>query len=172
MRNASRCRSALLLLVCSMTWGPLSGSAIAQSLREQIIGTWLAISQYVDQDGKKLEPFGPDPKGMVIYDANGYFVLVLQRATLPKFQSNNRLAGTAEENRAIVQGSIAYFGKYSIDESGHKITLHYEGSTFPNWDGDDQVRLVEIAGDELNLISPVSAVGGGTVHLRLRRAKS
>ncbi|MFO1204404.1 MAG: lipocalin-like domain-containing protein [Burkholderiales bacterium] len=154
-----------------MISGLLSGSVTAQGLKEQIVGTWLPVFQYVDQDGKKLEPFGTNPKGIVVYDSNGYFVLVLQRATLPKFQSNNRLAGTVEENRAIVQGSIAYFGKYSIDEQEHKINLHYDGSTFPNWDGEDQVRLVEIAGDELNLISPVSAVGGGTVHLLLRRAK-
>jgi Lipocalin-like domain len=141
------------------------------TLKEQIVGTWTAISQYVDQDGKKIEPFGSNPKGMVVYDAHGRFVLVLQRATLPKFASNNRMTGTPEENKAIVQGSIAYFGRYSIDEKGRKLILHYEGSTYPNWDGEDQTRLIAISGDDLNLISPASAVGGGTVHLVLRRVK-
>jgi hypothetical protein len=149
----------------------LSGTLNAQSLKDQIVGTWIAVSQYVDQNGKKLEPFGANPKGIVVYDPNGHFVLVLQRGTLPKFASNNRLAGTPDENKAIVQGSIAYFGKYSVDEKEHRINLHYDGSTYPNWDGEDQVRLVETAGDELKIISPVSAVGGGTVHLLLRRAK-
>lgn len=135
------------------------------------MGTWTAVSQYVDQDGKKLEPFGPNPKGVVVYDAGGRFVLVLQRATLPKYASNNRLTGTAEENKAIVQGSIAYFGRYSVDERERKINLHYEGSTYPNWDGEDQSRLIEMAGDEMQIISPASAVGGGTVHLVVRRAK-
>jgi hypothetical protein len=147
------------------------GAAQAQSLREQIVGTWTAVSQYVDQDGKKFEPFGPNPKGMVVYDANGRFILLLQRATLPKFASNNRMAGTAEENQAIVQGSIAYFGRYTIDEPGRKMHLHYESSTYPNWDDVDQTRLLEISGDQLTIISPVSAVGGGTVHLVLRREK-
>lgn len=149
----------------------VSAVSNAQSLKEQVVGTWTAVSQYVDQDGKKLEPFGSNPKGMVVYDANGRFILVLQRATLPKFASNNRMTGTAEENKAIVQGSIAYFGRYSIDEKERKINLHYDGSTYPNWDGDDQIRLVAIAGDELKIISPVSAVGGGIVHLVLRRVK-
>lgn len=141
-----------------------------QALKDQIVGTWLPVSQYVDQDGKKVEPFGPDPKGMVVYDVNGRFVLVLQRAGLPKFASNNRMTGTSDENKAIVQGSIAYFGRYSVNERERKINLHYEGSTFPNWDGNDQTRLVQIAGDDLTIISPVSAVGGGTVHLLLKRA--
>jgi hypothetical protein len=148
-----------------------SGIANAQNLREQVVGTWTAVSQYVEQNGKKLEPFGSNPKGMVVYDRAGHFILVLQRATLPKFASNNRLTGTDEENKAIVQGSIAYFGRYSIDEKTGKMNLHYEGSTYPNWDGEDQTRLVEISGDELKITSPVSAVGGGSVHLLLRRVK-
>ena len=86
-----------------------------QGLKEQIVGTWTPVSQYVDQDGKRLEPFGSNPKGIVIYDSNGRFVLVLQRASLPKFVSSNRMAGTPEENKAIVQGSIANFGSYSVD---------------------------------------------------------
>jgi len=146
-------------------------AANAQGLGKEIVGTWIAVSQYVDQDGKKVEPFGPNPKGMVVYDANGRFILVLQRDTLPRFASNNRMTGTAEENQAIVQGSIAYFGRYSVDEKQGRINLHYDGSTYPNWDGEDQVRLISVSGDELSIVSPVSAVGGGVVHLVLRRAR-
>lgn len=141
------------------------------SLHEQIIGTWIPVSQYVEQDKGRIEPFGPDPKGMVVYDPNGRFSLVLQRLTLPKFASNNRLTGTPEENRAIAQGSIAYFGKYAIDEKAGMITMHFEGSTYPNWDGQDQTRRISISGDELSIVSPASAVGDGVVHLILRRAK-
>jgi len=151
--------------------GSGSGWRRPSALAQQIVGTWIAVSQYVDQDGKKLEPFGSNPKGMVVYDSNGRFILVLQRATLPKFASNNRMTGTPEENRAIVQGSIAYFGRYSIDESNRKINLRYDGSTYPNWDGEDQARLIELSGDELKIISPVLAVGGGIVHLVLRRVR-
>jgi len=63
--------------------------AKADGLKEQIVGMWLPVSQYVDQGGKKLEPFGSSPKGMVVYDAGGRFVLMLQRGDLPKFASNN-----------------------------------------------------------------------------------
>ena len=146
-------------------------TANAQNLREQVVGTWIAVSQYVDQGGKRVEPFGSNPKGMAVYDAHGRFILMLQRDTLPKFASNNRMAGTAEENKAIVQGSIAYFGTYAVDEKEGKIRLHYDGSTYPNWDGEDQTRLIAVSGDELKIVSPVSAVGGGVVHLVLRRAK-
>ena len=171
-RSTRNLRSALSVLAVAL--GTVMPAVVfaQQGLKEQIVGTWTPVSQYVDQDGKRLEPFGSNPKGIVIYDSNGRFVLVLQRASLPKFVSSNRMAGTPEENKAIVQGSIAYFGSYSVDEKEQRINIHYDGSTYPNWDGEDQVRLISIKGDELSIVSPVSAVGGGSVHLLLRRAKS
>lgn len=90
---------------------------------------------------------------------------------MPQFASGNRLSGTPEENQAVVQGSLAYFGTYRLDEESHKIHLHYDGSTFPNWDGVDQTRVINMWGEQLEMVSPVSAVGGGTVHLLLRRSR-
>jgi hypothetical protein len=163
--------AAVILLASALPVAVSYAQSHARTLKEEIVGTWTPVTQYVDQDGKKLEPFGSNPKGIVVYDGNGRFVLVLQRATLPSFASSNRMTGTAEENKAIVQGSIAYFGTYVVNENERKINLHYDGSTYPNWDGEDQIRLVSISGDELEIVSPVSAVGGGTVHLMLRRVK-
>ena len=172
MDRTTRKRPSATLIVAMALGIAIPGAVFAQQgLKEQIVGTWTPVSQYVDQVGKGLEPFGANPKGIVIYDSNGRFVLVLQRASLPKFASSNRMAGSVEENKAIVQGSIAYFGSYSVDEKEQKINIHYDGSTYPNWDGEDQVRLISINGNELSMVSPVSAVGGGSVHLLLRRAK-
>jgi hypothetical protein len=176
MMNAYAFKLKAVLLVGVAVFGmAVSGSLNAQqlttNLKEQVVGTWSVISQYVEQDGKKVEPFGAEPKGLLVYDRNGRFVLALQRATLQKFASNNRMTGTPDENKAIVQGSIAYFGRYSINESESKINLHFDGSTFPNWDGIDQVRLLVLSGDYLEIISPVSTFGGGSVHLIVRRVR-
>jgi hypothetical protein len=91
----------------------MPGSALAQTAKD-LIGTWKPVSVTVTgPDGRKSEPFGPNPNSILTFDANGRFVLVNTRPDLPKFASNNRMQGTAEENKAIVQGSIAYFGTYS-----------------------------------------------------------
>jgi hypothetical protein len=60
--------SATAVLLAVTMSGPLNAQ---QGLKEQIVGTWSAVSQYVEQDGKKLEPFGENPKGIVVYDNNG-----------------------------------------------------------------------------------------------------
>ena len=88
--------------------------------------------------------------GLSLPDEAGHFMLILQRATLPRFASDNGMSGTAEENKAVVQGSIAYFGTYAIDEAKGPISLRYDGSTYPNWDGDTQERLVSVSGNEVN----------------------
>jgi len=83
--------------------------------------------------------------GLSLPDEAAHFMLILQRATLPRFASDNGMSGTAAENKAVVQGSIAYFGTYAIDEARGTISLRDDGSTYPNWDGDTQERLVSPA---------------------------
>src|SRR5258705_13110432 len=85
------------------------------SLQGQIQGAWTMVSNVLDQGGNKTEPYGPDAKGSVILTSNGRVVLVITRADVPKFASNNRTSGTPEENKAAVAGNIAYFGTYTVN---------------------------------------------------------
>ena len=112
-----------------------TGHAVAQqkSVKEQLVGSWTLVSAAsVRSDGSKVDVFGPNPKGTLIYTSDGHFALVQMRADLPKLESNSRAQGTPDENKAVVQGSIAYFGTYSVNEAEKVITLQLEGSTFAN----------------------------------------
>jgi Lipocalin-like domain len=60
----------------------------------------------VERDGTKVEPFGSNPIGYMIFTASGHFAWNLMRADRPKFASGNRATGTVEENKAAVQGNI------------------------------------------------------------------
>ncbi len=51
------------------------------------------------------------------------------------------------------------------------VNLHIEGSTFPNWDGQDQKRVMSVEGDELRLTNPTPSIGGGVNHIIWKRAK-
>lgn len=129
-------------------------------LEQQIQGSWMLVSEYTEQDGKKTETFGSNPRGSMILTPDSRFSIMLMRTSLPHFASNNRMKGTVEENQAVVQGSIAYFGSYAVaSDKDQTVNLHIEGSTFPNWDGEDQKRVMNIVGDELRVIN--SALGTG-----------
>jgi hypothetical protein len=170
--------ASVLLVVAALVVGSLSGASkvYAQEkgagLAQQIQGSWNLVSMYNEQDGKKTEQFGPNPRGSMILTPDGRFSNILMRASLPKFVSNNRVKGTDDENRAIVQGSIAYFGTYTVlSDKGQTLNLHMEGGTFPNWDGQDQRRIMTVNGDELKLVNPVPSIGGGTNYIIWKRAK-
>ncbi len=139
----------------------------AGTLAQQVQGSWILVSLYVEQDGKKIEPFGSKPRGYMILTPDGRFSIILLRASLPKFASNNRVTGTAEENQAVVQGSLAHYGSYAVaNEKEHTVNLRNEGSTFPNWDGQDQKRVWTVKGDELSVTNP-TASGGGVAYRHL-----
>jgi hypothetical protein len=145
------------MMAFGLTFTP--GSAFAQTAKD-LVGTWKSASTIVTgPDGRKTEPFGPNPNSILVFDANGRFVLVNTRPDLPKFASNNRMQGTAEENKAIVQGSIAYFGTYSVADK--VLTLKLEGGTWPNWTGTDQKRpILSFMGDDMKLSTPAASIGG------------
>ena len=178
MKRSIKEVASVLLVVAVLVVGMLSGASevCAQekgaSLAQQVQGSWILVSNYSEQNGMKMDMFGPNPRGSLLLTPDGRFSLILMRASLPKFASNNRMKGTVEENQAIVQGSNVYFGTYTV-LSGKEQTanLHIEGSTFPNWDGQDQKRLMTVEGDELKLVNPTPSIGGGTNYVIWKRAK-
>jgi hypothetical protein len=129
-------------------------------LGQQIVGTWSLSEQWVEQDGKKVQRFGPHPKGIAIYDGSGRFATILLRTDLPKFASNNAMTGTADENKAIVQGSNATYGRWSVNEQDGSLISQIDGSTFPGWDGQSQRRTLSIQGDEMKMCVPGAQIGG------------
>jgi Lipocalin-like domain len=131
------------------------------TLKEQLVGTWQAVSVVATRpNGTKVDSFGTDVQGIQVFDGSGRVVIVLMRADLPKFVSNNRASGTVEENQAVVQGSSALFGTYSVDEAEASILIKIEAATFPNWAGMTQKRTVAISGDELTVTGFAGTLGG------------
>jgi len=125
------------------------------------VGTWTLVSADI---------FGANPKGILMLDANGHISATLMKSDLPRYAANNRGQGTAEENKATVQGLVTYFGTYSLQ--GSDLLVHIEGGSFPNWTGTDQKRAnVSVTGDELRWTQPAPSIGGPPNLTVWKRAK-
>jgi Lipocalin-like domain len=133
-----------------------------------VVGSWSLVSLTATRSGSEVEVLGPHPHGQLIFGGDSRYVLVGLRADLPKFASDNRLTGTAEENQRIVQGNFAHFGTYTVDRAGQVIVFHIQNSTFPNWDGDVQRRPFTLDGDRLTYITPGSFGYGASKVVRQR----
>lgn len=160
----------MALLCLGVTLPSIDAVAQQKTLKEQVVGTWTYVSvDIVGTDGSRVPLYGPNPQGIASFDSNGHYILLTARRGQAKFASNNRNEGTPEENKAVVQGSIAHFGTYSVNDADRTITFHIEASTFPNWNGTEQKRPFTVTADELSWTTPASS--GGSAEVVLKRAK-
>ena len=147
----------------------LAGAQAEAQTARDLVGTWTLVSATIQAGEVKMDVYGPDPKGTLIFGSDGRYALIFMRRDLPKLTYNTRMSQTVEESRAITKGSIAHFGTYSVDETGKLLVLRIEGSTFPNWAGTEQRRSFSLSGDELTYVSPGSV--GVATQIVVRRAK-
>jgi len=165
MMRTTVCAAAAVLLLS------VSNPAAAQSAKS-LVGSWATVSSTgIDAGGNKSDTFGANPRGMLVFTADGRYSLIITSASLPKFASNARTKGTAAENQSIVAGSIAHFGKYTVDEKEKTLTYHVQSATFANWNGQAQKRPFTVKGDQLVYKVAAPSTGVGTSELVWKRLK-
>jgi lipocalin-like protein len=119
---------------------------------DQLVGTWTLVSH------EAVSMYGTNPKGVAFFDAGGRFIISVIRSDCTNYGIGHPAKGSDEENRATAQGTMTYFGTYTVNEADRTIAIHIEASSFPNWSGADQERTFAIMGDQLTLTA--RALGG------------
>ena len=154
-------RACLAAMSASLAIAAYAVPAGAQSMKI-IAGTYSVVS---------VNAYGANARGLMILGPDGHYSIVLGRSTLPKFAADSRVKGTAEENKSVVEGSIAHFGTYTVDDGGKSITFHVKMSTFPNWDGATMKRALKVAGDQLTYTVATPSAGGPANDVVWKRVK-
>jgi hypothetical protein len=141
-----------------------------KTFKEQLIGTWTFVSSNAKlADGSPQ--WGENPKGLFIITESGRFSWQVFRSDRPHFASNKRLAATPAELEANNEGMLAYFGTYSVDETGKVVTFVTYGSTFPNSEGEVIKRIItKITADEL-IYTNLANTSGERVEAKWRKVK-
>ncbi len=140
---------------------------------ERFIGTWrLEACEGQWSDGRITQPYGDEPGGLLMYDGAGRFSGQIMARGRPEFASGNLLKGSDAEVRAAFEGYVAYYGSYNVDEAEGLMIHRVEGSFFPNWTGERQIRKFEFTGDGQLRLSTLPIKGARadlTVTLLWRR---
>jgi hypothetical protein len=137
----------------------LSGtSAIAASLKDDLVGTWKFISSTSQRDDGSAT-WGHNPTGSLIFTENGRFSMQIMRSDRPTYKSNTRMRGSLIENQATTRGTLSYFGTYEVSEPNRLLTLHIESSSFPNLNDTDQKRVLSLVNNDLKLENPSPSRG-------------
>ena len=146
--------SAATVLGVAMLPGNAVSAPKAKFSKKQLVGTWSLVST------DNVQNFGTNPKGMLVFESNGRYSLIFMRSDLPKFAANTADKGTAEENKAVMQGMVAHFGTYTVNEADKTIISRAEGSWFPNQIGTESKRIItSLTADELRYTNPATALG-------------
>ena len=125
-----------------------------KSIKEEIIGTWKLVSWvYENEKSEIIHYLGEGATGILMYDKNGYMNAQILKANRSPFASDSISGGTPNEAHGAFHSYLAYFGKYYEDKPGEVVHI-VEGSLFPNWMGNKEVRYGRIEGNVLILHTP------------------
>jgi hypothetical protein len=148
----------------------LSSGALAQtkSLKDQLVGTWTLVSYERMASGTKQTI--ANPKGILMFDAGGRYVMAGERGDRPKFKSAGQ--ATTEELAAATQDFFAAnFGTWSVSDADKILTQHFDGALRPNNEGTDVKSSISLTSDELKLINVMPLPTGASIEQVYRRAK-
>ena len=145
------------------TIGFAAAMQAAPAARDRFIGVWRLIScERKSKDGGIDYPYGEKPVGRITYDKAGRMSAQLMR---PGRRSTvapgvSLIAGNAsgEEIRAAVDGYIAYFGTFDVDESAHTVIHHVQACLVPSWVGTDLKRTYRFNANRLALTAVTTSV--------------
>ena len=122
----------------------MATSKLATAVR----GAWRldALRLRMEDTGEIVEPFGPDPRGSIIFTPDGRMMTVITA-------SRRALPTTDAEMAAAFRGMMAYTGRFTLDQD--QVVIDVDASWNPAWEGTQQIRRVDLEGDRLTLTSEV-----------------
>jgi hypothetical protein len=159
--NTKRALAASIMLLSVSLFS--SETAFAQSLKQQLVGTWKVTSATMQiGDEVKPVPLGKDIVGMIMYNPDGYMCFAAMSASRAKFGSGDRLAGSVEQKAAAFDSYRNTCGRYEILSEPERVISHsFEVSLTPDVTGQSEKRFIkEISADRLVLQTVPHTAGG------------
>ena len=114
---------------------------------QDITGVWLLRAFQVENldTGEVSEPFGPDPRGTMMFHHDGRMVALLT--------PGQRAAPSTDADRArAFQQLVACSGPYRL-EPPNRFVIEVDIAWFEPWIGTEQVRTYTIDGDRMEIVS-------------------
>jgi hypothetical protein len=146
---------AVLLAACAHT-----PTAPPAPPAPSLAGVWtLHHCDDIHPDGHRSQPFGDQPRGLLVLEAGGRYALQIYHPERPGFASGGKRTGTAAEYQAAALTMSSHIGRYAVDDTAGTVTFRIEHASFPNWAGTAQVRSFTLRGDELTYRVPASVEG-------------
>lgn len=150
--------SSLYVLPLLVMLGASPGEARQQP---GIVGTWRLVAFEDVEDGKIIRRFGEKPLGLFVYTADGHVAIQIANPANPVCLAPSKKSGagrrddldlpacTAEQMQALAEGTVAYWGTYTVDAGKGVVTHHVQSDLSNGYIGTEQHRPFRLTGDRL-----------------------
>jgi hypothetical protein len=150
-----------LPVICPLLAALLLAASASAAQPANVAGWWKLVSvTSTAPDGTRTNPFGAKPTGTLHYSADGRMMLMISYDGRAKLSGADRVAAPAAERAEAFATFISYAGRYTITDG--QIRHHIEVSSYQNWVGTEQVRILRVEGRRLSLITPPLSINGAT----------
>lgn len=126
-----------------------------EKLFEKLIGTWTLVEliEVPVNGGEISHPMGENPKGLIMYSADGYMSAQIMDTRRKNFHQEHWANATPEEYTQEGSTYLAYSGPFRTDDEKQLVSHTMYISLFPNWTGQTQNRIVILKDNYLHLES-------------------
>lgn len=116
-----------------------------QTPDDKLVGSWSFVSSVNTRgDGTPVDRWGPNTKGILMFDGNGNFSQII----------------IGSESRMFGAKTYSAFGSYTFDATDGNIMMTFAGCSIPKTIGSLQKRkVVLLTADELKYVNPLTASG-------------
>jgi hypothetical protein len=147
-------------------------AAAQEGARSPFVGAWRVVEMLtVRPDGTTIpdELVGQHPVGLLIYTPHGEMSAQIMRTDRPLTSDERRAKKPLDPGAAnsLLNGYLAYFGSFEVDEKNHAIRHHLLGTLHPASVGATFVRHYDLQGDRLILSTPPFVEAGEQRHDRI-----
>ncbi len=144
---------------------PITNARPAESMLpttpKGIAGTWRLVSFEDVEDGKIIRRFGEKPVGLFVYTSDGHVIIQIANPANPVCLAPGKKSGpgkkddlalpacTPEQAQALLDGTVTYWGTYTVDMAAGIVTHHVLSDVSKGYTGTKQPRPFQLNGDRL-----------------------
>ena len=126
-----------------------------------LVGTWRLMSFEDVENGQTVRRFGDKPLGLFVYTADGHVTIQIANPANPVCVAPGKKFGPGKKDdlavpvcspkqmRALLDGSVAYWGTYTVDAAAGVVIHHVKSDISNGYIGTDQRRPFQLKGDRL-----------------------
>jgi Lipocalin-like domain len=150
------------------------GAHAPRTTRQDLVGAWRLVDiEMKGPAGREADPFyGSDSRGLLIYDASGWFSVQIEGSERPAVQvpsvrpAPEQSSSTARLKAAALDSYYAYYGTWTFDEATSTVTHHAMGALYPDEDKATYPQHADVMRNRMIFTRRQNIAGRSTVQTK------